>query len=183
MQLQNTITRYGAVAKTFHWLLAVLIIGLLAVGLYMEGLPNSPDKFQLYGLHKSIGVIVLFLVAARLAWRIRSLIPPLPEAIQSWQRAAANASHQLLYICMVLMPVSGWGMSSAAGYPVSVFGLFALPPLVEKNEMLGGIFRQTHQFVAYGLIALLIVHASAAFYHHFIQKDDVFRRMWPGAKV
>lgn len=170
---------YTSIAKLFHWGMALLIIGMLAVGLYMVGMPNSPDKFQLYGWHKALGAILLGLLVLRLLWRLTHRPPAMEANMPALIRIAAHLGHLGLYACMLAMPVTGWVMSSAAGYPVSVFGWFNLPALVEKNQALAKQSNELHTLIAYAFIALIVVHILGALYHHIIRKDGVLTRMLP----
>jgi cytochrome b561 len=180
--LRNTLTSYGSVAKFLHWLMALVIIGLLCVGLYMSDLENSPDKFKLYGLHKSFGITALALVALRLLWKARNIQPPLPETMRRIEKFLAHAGHFALYACIIVMPLSGWSMSSAAGIPVSVFGLFTLPDLVSPDKHLAHRFGMLHEYTGYLLILLIALHVLAALTHHFYYKDNVLTRMLPFGK-
>ena len=179
MSLKNTSAVYGSLAKAFHWLMSILILCMLGVGLYMRDLPNDPTKFQIYGIHKSIGITLLALVIGRLTWRWMNVQPAFPESLSPVMKGLAHGVHWFLYGAMFAMPLSGWGMSSAAGYPVSFFGLFTLPPLVGKDPGLAKFLQQTHEWVAYVLIAALVLHVGAALFHHFWHKDNVLRRMLP----
>jgi cytochrome b561 len=182
MQIRNNADRYGAVAVTLHWLIALAILGLLVVGFVMEDMPNGPDKFALIGIHKSFGITVLALAILRILWRLMNKTPTLPAAMPRWQVHAAKLAHLGLYALMIAMPLSGWGISSSLGYEVSPFGLFTLPALVAKSEPLSHFFGETHELLANGIIALLLVHAGAAIYHHHIVKDNVLRSMAPWIK-
>ena len=179
MLFKNTNIRYGAIAVLFHWIMAAIVIGMLCLGLFMVRLPVSLEKLSLYGWHKSFGILVLMLVILRLSWRLMSVIPPLPEALHQWQKLAAHASHWALYLCLFLMPLSGWLMSSAAGLPVSFFGWFVLPTLIAPDPSWRVYFLTIHQFTAFGLIGLIGLHTAAALQHHFIEKDNILRRMLP----
>ena len=179
MRLHNTVFAYGVIAKLFHWVMGLTIIGLLALGLIMTGLEKTPETFELYGIHKALGALVLFAVTARFLWRQMTIVPALPGDMSSLERLAVAAGHYGLYFMMLFMPLVGWGLSSAAGYPVSVFGWFELPSLVEKSKVLAGIFRELHEYGGYVFIVLIVVHVLAALYHHFIRKDMVLRRMLP----
>lgn len=179
LPFRNISDRYGWVAMLLHWSMAILILGLLGLGLYMSDLPKSPDKLKLYGLHKSFGMIVLALAVVRVYWRNTNYKPPLPESMLPIQRVAAYAAHYVLYILIVLMPLSGWLMSSAGGYSVSVFGLYMLPDLIEPDHVLHETFEEAHELLAYALMATLVAHIGAAFYHHFIKKDNILKRMLP----
>lgn len=177
MLIKNTTTQYGIVAKSIHWLMALIIIGMLVLGLYMSDLPISELKLQLYGIHKEFGLLILLLVMFRITWRIGNIVPLLPNTIPAWQKFAANAVHWMLYGFMFAMPITGWLMTSAAGLPPSFFGLFVLPALLAPNPDLMNVFIQIHTWLAYGLIVTFCGHAGAALMHHFINKDDVLKRM------
>ena len=179
MPLRNSVFAYGAVAKLLHWVIGLSIIGLLAIGLWMEELPPGPDKWQVYGWHKATGICVLALVLIRIVWRQWSIIPAMPADFGSLERFAAKSTHALLYLLMVAMPLAGWGMSSAGGHEVSMFGYYTLPPLVEKSKVWSSIFHEMHEIGGYALIGLIGLHVLAAFYHHFIRKDTILKRMLP----
>lgn len=179
MQIKNSTERYGAIARLLHWSVSLLVIGLLAVGLIMTEMEFSPDTLKLYGLHKSFGIIVLTLMTLRLIWRLMNTRPELPKTIEEWQARAAKATHWLFYALLFAMPLTGWLMSSAAGFPVSVFGLPALPDLVAPNKELGEIFEEAHELIGYSLIGLIVLHISAALMHHFYYKDGVLATMLP----
>jgi cytochrome b561 len=176
MQLRNTETRFGLVSISFHWLLALLIIVMLALGLYMTTLPVSPQKFKLYGLHKEIGMTILLLAFLRLFWRLANRVPPLDE-LSMFEKISAKAMHWLLYGFMFAMPITGWLMTSAAGFPVSFFGWFTVPDLIGPNDAYRKLFDTVHEWLGYGLIAAISLHTAAALKHHFIDKDDILRRM------
>lgn len=175
MRLKNSESRFGLIAILLHWIMAVLIIGLLAVGLYMVSLPIGLQKLKLYGWHKEYGFLVLALVVFRLSWRLFNITPHL--SLPWFEMLAARLVHLAFYGFMFAMPISGWLVTSAAGLPASFFGLFTLPNLVAPNEEWRTIFQMAHKWLGYGLIALIALHASAAFKHHFINKDDILRRM------
>lgn len=175
MLIKNTQQQFGIVAILLHWIMAILIIGLLAFGIYMVNLPISLQKLKLYGWHKEYGLLALGLVIIRLLWRWINVTPqlslPLLEVI------AARTVHYAFYFFMFAMPITGWIITSAAGLPASFFGLFVLPTLVAPNEETRMLFQEIHRWLGYGLIATIILHASAALKHHFINKDDILRRM------
>lgn len=179
MGWRNTVESYGGVAKSFHWVVAVLVICMLAMGLLMGGLENGPQKMQVYGLHKSIGVTILVLAALRLLWRLKNIHPaPLPNH-KKLEKILASVIHGLLYVSLFLMPLSGWIMSSAKGFSVSVFGLFTLPDLVAPNKGLAEIAVGVHEIVAYTLIVMVGLHFAGAMKHHVIDRDSTLRRMLP----
>lgn len=175
--LRNTATRYGWVAILLHWSMALLIIGMLILGLYMTGLPVSLKKLKYYGWHKEWGTLVFMLAMLRILWRVGNPPPPLPAHMPTWQKWAAHSTHICMYLLMLLMPLTGWLLSSSAGFPVSFFGLFVLPDFVSANEAMRLLFTQMHKWLGYGLIALICAHVGAALQHHFIYKDDILRRI------
>jgi cytochrome b561 len=179
MQWRNSHDRYGVIHQFFHWSMALAIIGMLGLGLYMSDLPLGMDKVKLYGIHKSIGILILCTVVLRLGWRLTSRIPPLPQHMKPHERMAAHISHLLLYTLMFAMPLSGWLYSSAAGFPVSVFGLFTMPDMVASDKNVRDILHEIHEYSAFLLIGLITVHISAALLHHFYYKDTILTRMVP----
>ena len=168
---------YTPVAKGLHWLMAVLILGLLALGLYMHELPLSPQKLQLYSWHKWASVTVFVLVWLRLAWRVTHRPPPLPQTLSAPQRALAHAGHALLYALMVVIPLSGWLMSSAKGVQTVWFGVLPIPDLLGRDKVLGEQLQQLHALLNTVLMLTLAGHVAAALWHHFVLKDDTLRRM------
>ncbi len=179
MCFKNTLQTYGVVAKTFHWLMAILIIALLIVGLIMADMENSPDKFKLIGLHKEIGITVLFLATLRLGWKVLDVSPLLPSSIGKMAQLGAKAAHLGLYVFMFAMPITGWLMSSAAGFPVSMFGFFIMPNLVAPDKKFAHDMNELHETLAWILIVLIVLHVIAALLHHFYYKDNILRRMLP----
>jgi cytochrome b561/polyisoprenoid-binding protein YceI len=180
--LRNTEQEYGTAAKGFHWLIAVLIITILAIGLIMVDMDRGPGKFALFRWHKSLGITVLGLAALRICWRLGSLQPLSLAAHAVWEKTLAGITHFLLYFCMVAMPLSGWLMSSAKGTKVSAWG-FALPDLIGQNRPLGQLLTTFHVYTAYGLIGLIGLHAAGALKHHVIDRDETLRRMLPFGKI
>lgn len=183
MALRNNTLKYGSIAKAFHWLLAVLISGQLTVGLIMYWMSPSPTKLTLFGWHKSVGMTILLLAGLRLSWKLMNASPLLPYSMKPWERLAARAAHGLLYFFMLAMPLSGWAMSSAAGYAVSVYGWFTLPALMAPSPALKDFFVQAHWWMAWGLIGVIALHVMAALLHHFYYKDNVLLRMLPYGKL
>ncbi len=182
MQWRNDTTSYGALSQGFHWVIAALIVGLFLVGWYMEDLPLGPDKIRIYNLHKSIGVLVLALATLRLLWRIASPPPALPETMETWQRRAAEVSHFLLYLLIFAQPMIGILHSNAANFPVVVFDSLTLPSLIGPDEATKKALGAAHYWGSWVILAIVVMHVSAALYHHFHLKDDVLRRMLPGRR-
>jgi cytochrome b561 len=168
---------YRPLAVLLHWLLALMMISLFAVGLWMSDLPLSPLKLKIYSYHKWAGITVFGLVALRLSYRLFNP-PPAPPHMPAWQLLVSKITHGVLYGLMFLIPLSGWLYSSAAGYTTVYFGVWALPDLVEKSESLKEILHETHEILNFTMIALVGLHAAAALKHQFIDKDGLLRRMW-----
>jgi cytochrome b561 len=172
-------THYTPLAKSLHWLMALMIFGLLALGFYMSDLPLSPEKLQLYSWHKWAGVTVFVLVWLRLAWRITHRPPALPGTLPPLMQLGAHAGHLMLYALMIAIPLSGWLMSSAKGFQTVWFGVLPIPDLIGKDKELGRSLAELHEAMNIALLLLIIGHALAAAFHHFVHKDDTLRRMLP----
>jgi len=181
---------YNRVAVTLHWLIAAAILTLLASGLWMTDAIKVPatqaTAFTVYQWHKSLGLTVLVLSLARLAWRLFSPPPPLPSNMGPMSRLAARGAHAAFYILMIGLPLVGWAMVSASiyGLPTLVFGLFEWPHIsllanLEDKAPVEAAFRTAHQIGGYLMIALLILHVAAALKHHFIDRDHVLAAMLP----
>lgn len=183
MRFRNTVETYGLVAKTLHWFIALAIITMVIMGFVMDSLPLGPQKLQVYGLHKATGIVILGLVVLRLLWRFTNPTPKLPSTMPWIERLAAHAGHAGLYLLMLAMPLSGWMMSSAAGFPVSVYGIFTMPDLVGANQAIRKFMHDAHGILAWAIIGLVSVHVLAALWHHFYHKDTVLRRMLPWGKL
>jgi len=165
---------YNMPTKLVHWISALVILSLLVVGFVMEDL-EKPLKFQVYDLHKSFGVLALILILIRIPVRLKNPVPPI-EGTPRGDVIKAKAVQGLLYLTMLMMPISGILMSQSAGYPVAFFGL-ELPTLVAESESLNDIAHEIHEYAAFAMIALLFAHIGAALFHHFKLKDDVLKRM------
>lgn len=172
--------RYSLPAIALHWVMAALVLGMLPLGVYMTGLRLSPEKLQLYSWHKWAGVCVFLLALVRLAWRLFRAPPPLPAHMSGLARLAAHAGHNLLYLLLFAIPLSGWMMSSAKGFQTVWFGVLPLPDLVAKDRELGDLLQSLHWALNMILLATLGLHVAAALKHHFIDRDGVLSRMLPG---
>ncbi|MDE2196098.1 MAG: cytochrome b [Gammaproteobacteria bacterium] len=175
--LRNTPERYGIVAQALHWLIAALVAVQFVLGVKAHGLPLGLERLILLARHKSLGLTLFALVMLRLAWRMYS--PPPPWSSQAPLRTAARLSHGLLYALLLAMPIAGWLLSSASNLTVSWFGLFSLPDLVAPDRRLAHWLLLTHQTMAWLLLAVVVIHTGAAFWHHRILKDNVLTRMLP----
>ena len=178
MQILNSANRYGIVAIWLHWIMAILLIVLLLMGLYMVRIPFSLLQLKLFGWHKELGFLVLILVVFRLAWRlINNGRPYLPDYLPYYQQIGSIMVHWSFYFFMFALPISGWLISSASALPASFFGLFIWPDLIAPNEEQRLLFSIIHQWLAYVLIITLGLHAGAALKHHFVDKNDILRRI------
>ncbi|MBB1088180.1 cytochrome b [Lysobacter sp. SG-8] len=184
MTLKNTEHRWGAVSQGLHWLIMLLILGLAIVGLSLDALPRSPKYFWVYDLHKSTGLLVLALVIVRLGWRLYAGTPRPVAGTPPWQAAIAGATHWILYGLILAMPLSGWLYDSASGLrPLKWFGVATVPKLSPPDEGLADLARDAHEWLFWVLVALVALHAGAAFYHHVFQRDETLRRMLPGRRA
>lgn len=174
-------TRYHPVSVLLHWVLGLALIGLFAVGLYMTDLPFSPQRLKLYNWHKWAGVTLLALSVFRLVWRLTHRPPPLPRAIETamprWQRLAHHATHHGLYLLFFAVPLLGWAYSSAAGFPVVLFGVLPLPDFVSVSEELAGLIKPLHKLSAFTMMALVLLHVAGALKHQFVDRDGLLSRM------
>ncbi|TVR99771.1 MAG: cytochrome b [Rhodospirillales bacterium] len=180
MGFRNTRDRWGVIAQGFHWLLAVLVIGMVGLGLYMVELPLGVRMLELYALHKSVGVLVFALMALRLAWRLANPTPAPAGPMKAYERRLAGVVHALFYVVLLSLPITGWLMSSAANFSVSVFGLFTLPDLVTPDKGLEDTLKTAHLWLGWTLMGLFALHVAGAFKHHMMDGDDTLRRMVPG---
>ncbi len=183
MSLRNTYQSFGTISKIFHWTTVILVFSLLTIGLLMTRMELTPNKIQLYGWHKSLGILVLLLASCWSLWRIFSVKPELPDTLSPLQKRGVYASKYLLLAFLFTMPLTGWGISSAAGFPVSVFGVVTLPNFLAADKQLSTDLAAVHSTLAFMLMAVIFVHASAALLHHFYFKDTVLRRMLPFGDV
>jgi cytochrome b561 len=167
--------------KALHWLVAALIVAQVALGVSAVAWHLSPTKLDLFVWHKSLGMLVLALVAARLAVRATHRAPALPAAMPRWERHAARASHALLYALIVALPLSGWIVNSAANVPVRLFWLVPLPAIAAPSKALEALAARAHLALVVALVALVAIHVAAALRHHLTLRDDVLRRMLPSA--
>jgi cytochrome b561 len=169
--IENNEDHYGAIAILFHWSMALIVIGLAALGLYMVTLPDvgfNTKKIMLILYHKEFGMLILALLAMRLAWRVTHVLPQLVAHLPVWQQIAARFVHLSFYALMFALPMTGWLMSSATGIPVSFFGLFTLPDLLLRDDYLFQRLIDIHKWLGYLLILFLFIHMSAALRHHFV---------------
>jgi cytochrome b561 len=171
--------RYPVESIVLHWLLAIGIAALFLFGIYMVALPLSPQKLKYYNWHKWAGICVLLASLLRVAIRAAHGAPR-PTTMPLWQARSARAAHILLYIFTIAVPSIGWAYTSAAGFPVVLFGTLALPDFVPVDRDLAKLLKALHGWTAWALVGIAGLHAAAAIKHHFIDRDQLLRRMWPG---
>ena len=179
--------RYSNVAIALHWLLALAIVGNFAVGVYMADLPFSVTRIKLINWHKWAGISILALSALRLLWRLWHAPPPLSDkilaAMPPWQHAAHRGTHVAMYVLFFAVPLFGWLYSSAVGLQIVWFGVLPLPDLWPLDKDFGNaVFKPLHKACAVALAALVVVHVAAAVKHHFVDRDGLLLRMWPGTR-
>jgi cytochrome b561 len=175
----NSSAHYRLPAVALHWVIALLVIGLIALGYYMVGVPKgTPDRAFYFNLHKSLGLLAAVLILLRIGWRLRHAAPPLPAHMPAWEASAAKWTHRLLYLCLVLQPMTGYLSSSFNKYGVKFFGL-ALPHWGWEDKQLRELLAGTHDLVAAILTVLIVIHVLGAFKHLFVDRDQVFQRMMP----
>lgn len=168
---------YTAPAKFLHWSLALLLPLQIGMGWYMLSIEDQPGSGWYFDLHISLGLTAALLVALRIGWRLRQAPPVAPRELAGWQRRAARSSHVLLYVLMVLMPLTGYLGAAFGGEAMSYFGV-PLPAWVTKNEGLKEQLFTVHSIMAWALVGMVALHVLAALKHLVIDKDTVFRRMW-----
>jgi cytochrome b561/polyisoprenoid-binding protein YceI len=183
MSIRNSRERWGSVSQLLHWLIVALIALQAALGLTGLMLPLGIEKLAVLARHKSIGITILGLAALRLLWRWLNPTPPLPSNLKPYERFLAHFTHAALYVLLFAMPLTGWIMSSARGFPVSWFNLYQLPDLVGKSAPLYHAMVRTHAVLAIALALTLVLHIAGALKHHFVLKDDTLRRMLPFGRI
>ncbi len=181
MSMENVVkkpaARYARMAVVLHWIVALLIIALLATGWYMVGTPkNTPERALFFNLHKSLGIATAFTL---IVWRIRHAAPALPTTMPTWERTAAVLNHRLFYVFMVLVTLAGYLTSSFSKYGPKLFGI-PLPQWGWEDAALRGNFAAVHRVTALVFAVLIAIHVAAALKHLLLDKDGVFQRMLPG---
>jgi cytochrome b561 len=172
------IQRFAPIQRFLHWLMAICILAMLFIGVGMVS-TILPKYLGLIELHKTLGIILLILVVIRIVARWRYGAPPLPASLPAPIKLVAVLSHYLLYTLMVVMPLLGWAMLSAADYPVVLFGGLRLPPILPQSELLHTVLWDAHHYLGLLFYAVVLAHLSAALMHALIRRDGVFEAMAP----
>ncbi len=179
MSALNSPQSYGWVAKMLHWLIALGIISMLILGFSLH-LISRPHFLFWIQLHKSLGITILFLMIIRLIWRQFNQHPQLPPTMPHWQKLLAHLNHVALYLCAILLPLSGWAMTASAGYSVNLFGLVKLStPWIKANPTASSLLFIIHHYGAWVILGLIALHGLAALKHYFINQDNILQRMLP----
>ncbi len=170
--------QYDRMLVVLHWVLAIGLIYQLGLGLWMEDLPKEPPGYraQWFNLHKSIGLCLGFLILWRLGWRVTHSVPAPVNPLDSWQQKLATWAHRLIYLSMLLVPITGFLGSSFSAYPVKFFG-WVLPKWVEPDPDLKSFFSEAHELSAFIFMCLLLLHFAAVFWHMFVKRDGLIKRM------
>jgi cytochrome b561 len=169
-------TAYTRPAVALHWIVAALVIIAIALGWTMTDMVFSPLKLRLFNWHKWVGITVLALMFVRILWRLWHP-PPAPLPMPAWQRLSAQVLHGVLYLMLLVQPLTGWIYSNASGIPVVYLGLIPLPNLVGKNKALDDVVKEIHGTGGWVLAVIIGLHVLAAIKHHFVDRDDTLRRM------
>lgn len=176
--IRNTETHYGLVSKALHWLIALGVIGLLVMGIFMEEIADKPLRFQVYGIHKALGITLLALMVLRLVWKLMHWgLPTHNPNHKPWEQKLAAAVHWAFYGLLIAMPLSGWLMTGAAGSTLSWFGFFNIPNLVEADKDMRHFYGEVHEIIANLIWLFLALHVGGAVKHAVIDKDGTLRRM------
>ena len=176
-------TRYTKTAIALHWLIFVMIACGFSLAVYMVDLPLSPQKLKYFSWHKWIGVTVFLAALVRIGSRLAHSAPSLPATMPQWEQRAAVVGYTVLYVLLVIIPISGWLYSSATGVPTVYLGLVQLPDLVPKDKPLAEQLKLVHVSLNYTLFVIVCIHAAAALKHHFVDRDEVLMRMLPFIKL
>ena len=179
--IANTPSNWGGVSRALHWMIAVTIIGMIAFGWWMNHIPARPDRFFYRSIHADIGYVLLLLLVMRLIWRVINPAPSLPAEMPRWLRTAARVNQWLLDVMAALVVMLGWAHSGAHTPDYSSwFGLFHVPQITSPDKEAARLYEDRHILFAYVLLALAVIHVTAAVWHHRIKRDGVVLRMVRG---
>jgi cytochrome b561 len=169
--------QYPAFSRILHWLMAAMVLTMLGIGVAMVA--SLGDYHRLISIHRPLGICIFLFVIIRFINRRLNPPPPFPPTMSAAERKIATASERLLYTLMFVLPLVGWGMLSAGGYPIALLGPIYLPAILPHNAMFYAVLRKTHTILAYLLFLTFLAHISAVLFHTFIIRDHLFTRMAP----
>ena len=167
---------FSPLQRALHWLMAIMVLAMLFIGVTMVS-TLKPRFLALIAIHKPLGIAILVLALLRLGIRLWHGAPPLPGDLSSMQVGAAKLSHAVLYALLIAMPLIGWGMLSAGGYPIVLFGSVHLARILPQDDQVYAVLRTAHTFLAYLFFATILAHIAAALFHALIHRDGVFQAM------
>ncbi len=176
---KNIVTHYSSGSKLFHWVIAFIVITMLSVSFFLESVPEQYQSLA-YAIHKSLGLTVLFLTVLRFFLIMYRGKPVLPPTVSMWDKVVSRIVQYSFYLFLIVMPICGWIMSVAANRVPVYLGLIPMPLPIEANKALAKLMNQAHETIAWVLIVLVVLHVAGALKHHFIDKDNVLKRMLPG---
>ena len=168
--------RFGLLQRGLHWLMALMVLAMLFIGIGMVS-TLRPRFLTLIAIHRPLGIAILVLAVLRLGVRLQRGAPPLPADLPWPQAAGAKGSHVLLYALLIVMPLVGWSMLSAGGYPIVLYGVIHLPQIMPHNDALHATLRSAHTWLAYLFFATILLHVAAALFHALVRRDGVFQSM------
>ena len=169
--------QFTVLMRILHWLMAAMVLTMLGIGVAMVA--SLGDYHRLVSIHRPLGIAILIVVVIRFVNRQFSTLPPFPATMSSQERVVAHASEVLLYALLFLLPLVGWGMLSAARFPIVLHGPVHLPPILPHSVMLYAFLRKTHTALAYLLFLSFIAHFGAILFHTLVVRDRLFSRMAP----
>lgn len=169
--------QFPASMRVFHWLMAAMVLTMLGIGVAMVA--SLGDYHTLVSIHRPLGILILIFVVIRFVNRRLHKLPPFPVTMSPQERFVANASEILLYTLLFVLPLVGWGMLSAARYPIVMFGAVHLFPILPHSVMLYAFLRKAHTYLAYLLFFAFVAHFGAILFHNLVLRDRIFNRMAP----
>jgi cytochrome b561 len=170
-------TQFPPLARLLHWLMAAMVLTMLCIGLAM--IASLANYHTLVSIHRPLGIAILILVVVRFVNRLVSRVPPLPATMSRAERLVATAGEYTMYGLMFILPLVGWGMLSAARYPIVMYRSFHLPPILPHDIDLYSVLRQAHTILAYMFIIIFLAHFGAILFHTLVVRDGLLRRMVP----
>ena len=179
MRLKNTKTSYGIISKTLHLLIAVLTISLILLGIYMVNLNYyHPNYHKSLSLHKSLGMLVLFLIIIKIFWMHLSRKPNLSSGLKNYELILAKITHFVLFLPVIIIPITGYLFSTSKGESVHIFNWFNIPAFIPNSKIVGNLSILVHEILAYTVACFVVLHILGAFKHHFIDKDGTLKKMF-----